>query len=111
MPNDRNEKHLDVYEDRYELHQEGETTVYYEGFQNRETQERYARINAELSRGFLEEKIQSVPSVDFTPLSEENQVLLRNMVNGITRGSPFLNPSSRPGSVFPTEADAEGSDV
>ena len=55
MPNDRNEKHLDVYEDRYELHQEGETTVYYEGFQNRETQERYARINAELSRGFLEE--------------------------------------------------------
>lgn len=84
MPTDRTEKHLDVYEDRYELHQEGETTVFYEGFQNRETQERYARINAELSRGFLEEKFRSVPSVDFTPLTEENQILLRNMVNGIT---------------------------
>ena len=84
MPNDRTEKHLDVYEDRYELHQEGETTVFYEGFQSRETQERYARINTELSRGFLEEKFRSVPSVDFTQLSEENQGLLRNMVNGIT---------------------------
>lgn len=84
MSNDRNENHLDVYEDRYELHQEGKTTVYYAGFQNQETQKRYARINAELSRGFLEEKIRSVPSVDFTALSEENQVLLRNMVNGIT---------------------------
>ena len=84
MPTDRTEKHLDVYEDRYVLHQEGETTVFYEGFQNRETQERYTRINAELSRGFLEEKFRSVSSVDFTPLSEENQILLRNMVNGIT---------------------------
>lgn len=84
MPNNKNEKHLDVYENRYELHQEGETKVYYEGFQNRETQERYARINSKLSNGFLDEKFRSVPSVDFTQLSEENKILLRNMVNGIT---------------------------
>lgn len=84
MPNDKNEKHLDIYENRYELHQEGETKVYYEGFQNRETQKRYARINSKLSHGFLDEKFRSVPSVDFTQLSEENKILLRNIVNGIT---------------------------
>lgn len=84
MPDNRTEKHLDVYKNRYELHQEGETIIYYEGVQNRETQERYARINAELSRGFLEEKIRSVPCVDFTQLSEENRALLHNMVNGVT---------------------------
>lgn len=84
MPNNNNEKHLDVYENRYELHQEGQTEVYYEGFQNTATQERYARINSALSNGFLEEKFRSVPSVDFTQISEENKILLRNMVNGIT---------------------------
>lgn len=84
MQNNRTEKHLDVYKDRYELYQEGEVTVFYQGFQNREAQERYAQIKAELSEGFLEEKFRSVPSVDFTQLAEENQILLRNMVNGIT---------------------------
>ena len=84
MPNDRNEKHLDVYENRYELHLDGETTVFYQGFQNREAQERHSRIEAALSGGFLEEKLRSVSSVDFTQLSEENQLLLRNVVNGIT---------------------------
>jgi hypothetical protein len=34
MTNDRNEKHLDVYEDRYELHQDDGTIVYYQGFQS-----------------------------------------------------------------------------
>lgn len=84
MPANRTEKHLDVYEDRYELHQKGKTTIYYEGFQNEATQQRYARINQALANGFLKEKINSVKNVDFTALSEENQLLLRNMVNGIT---------------------------
>ena len=51
MPNDRSEKHLDVYEDRYELHQGEETTVFYQGFQNKETQRRYAHINHTLASG------------------------------------------------------------
>ena len=84
MTDNRNEMHLDVYGDRYEFHQNGETVVFYQGVQNRKTQERYARINEALSHGFLEEKIRSVSSVDFTPLSEGNRLLLRNMVDGIT---------------------------
>lgn len=84
MPEDKNEKHLDVYEDRYELHQESGTTVYYQGFQSVETQKRYAKINEALADGYLVKKIDSLQSVDFSTLSEENQQLLRNMVNGIT---------------------------
>lgn len=79
-----NEKRLEVYGDRYELYQDGQTTVFYIGRQSEKTQKRYARINAELQRGFLEEAFRSVPSLDFSPLSEENKKLLRNMVNGIT---------------------------
>lgn len=78
------EKHLDIYEDRYELHQETGTTVYYQGFQNEETQKRYAEINETLSSGYLVKKIESLTSVDFSELSETNQNLLKNMVNGIT---------------------------
>lgn len=84
MPNDKNEKHLVVYEDRYELHQSGETTVFPVGPQNRETQLRYKHIKTALSQGFLEEKYKTVSQVDFSRLSEENQRLLRNMVDGIT---------------------------
>lgn len=40
MAIDKNEKHLDVYEDRYELHQDDGTTIYYQGFQNEATQQR-----------------------------------------------------------------------
>lgn len=78
------EKHLDVYEDRYELHQAGENTVYYQGFQNEETQKRYAKINRTLDEGFLEDKFNSLSDADFTELSDVNKALLRNMVDGIT---------------------------
>ena len=84
MPDDRSEKHLDVYEDRYELHQGNETAVFYQGFQNKETQRRYAHINQTLADGYLERKFRSVADMDFSELSESNQTLLRNMVNGIT---------------------------
>ena len=78
------EKHLDVYENRYELHQEDGTTVYYQGFQNEAAQQRYALINHELEKGYLDKKIASVPTKDFSDLSLDNQILLRNMVDGIT---------------------------
>lgn len=80
----RDEKHLDVYENRYELHQDGKTTIYMEGVQNIETQHRYELINDTLAQGYLEKKLNSVPQTDFTMLSEENKMLLRNLVNGIT---------------------------
>jgi hypothetical protein len=57
MTNDRAEKHLDVYEDRYELHQDNETVVYYQGFQSKEAQERYALINKKLEEGFLDGRL------------------------------------------------------
>ena len=44
MSNDNKEKHLDVYEDRYELQQEEGTTVYYQGFQSKAAQQRYITI-------------------------------------------------------------------
>lgn len=84
MENEKREKHLDVYENRYELHQDEGTTVYYQGFQNEAAQKRYALITKELSEGFLDKKFASIHSTDFSGLSEDNQELLRNMVNGIT---------------------------
>lgn len=84
MTSDTNEKHLDVYENRYELHQDNETTVYYQGFQNEATQQRYAKINHKLENGYLDNEIASIPTKDFSELSKENRELLRNMVDGIT---------------------------
>lgn len=84
MTKNRNEKHLDVYENRYELHQDNGTAVYYQGFQNEAAQLRYAKINYELKNGYLENKISSIPAKDFSELSEENRELLRSMVDGVT---------------------------
>lgn len=84
MSNDKVEKHLDVYENRYELHQENGTTIYYQGFQNEAAQQRYSLINQELENGYLDRKIASITTKDFSGLSAENQSLLRNMVDGIT---------------------------
>ena len=81
---DRKEKHLDVYEDRYELHQNGETIDYYQGVQDQATQRRYALINQTLAEGYLERKFSAVQTADFSGLSERNKTLLRNMVDGIT---------------------------
>lgn len=76
--------HLDVYLDRYELHRNDVVTTYYEGFQNAATQQRYEKINTELSNGYLYKIMEKLPDVDFAELSEENKVLLRRLVNGIT---------------------------
>ncbi len=76
--------HLDVYLDRYELHQNDVVTTYYEGFQNVATQQRYEKINTVLSNGYLYDVMKKLPDVDFTELSEENKTLLKRLVNGIT---------------------------
>ena len=75
MANKKNmdNSHLDVYLDRYELHQNDVVTTYYEGFQNADTQQRYEKINTALSNGYLYDVMKKIPDVDFTELSEENK--------------------------------------
>lgn len=84
MGKNNDNSHLDVYLDRYELHRNDVVTTYYEGFQNAATQQRYEKINTELSNGYLYKIMERLPDVDFAELSEENKVLLRRLVNGIT---------------------------
>ena len=81
---EKDNSHLDVYLDRYELHRNDVVTTYYEGFQNAATQQRYEKINTELANGYLYKIMEKLPDVDFAELSEENKVLLRRLVNGIT---------------------------
>lgn len=76
--------HLDVYSDRFELHQGNDVRVFYEGFQNDDTKERYAKINEALSNDYLANQMNNLHSVDLSDLDESNKQLLRNMVNGIT---------------------------
>lgn len=84
MNKSKDNSHLDVYLDRYELHQNDVVTTYYEGFQNADTQKRYEKINTKLANGYLYQVMDNLPDVDFTDLSEENKVLLRRLVDGIT---------------------------
>lgn len=84
MENNTKEKHLDVFKDRYELHQENGTSVYYQGLQSKTTQQRYRKINQKLKDGYLSTVIKSIAQKDFSALSEKNQKLLKNMVDGIT---------------------------
>ncbi len=81
-----NEIHLDVYNDRSELHLENRVIVYMEGLQNAETQRRYKFINLTLSEGFLDRKIKHLENETFDceGLSDENKALLQDLVEGIT---------------------------
>ena len=84
MDRENSKGRLDVYEDRFELHQAGKTTVFYQGFQNETAQQRYVLISKRLKEGYLDERIRSIPGRDFSDLSEDNKKLLRSIVNGIT---------------------------
>ena len=84
---DKNEKdnnHLDIYLDRYELYQNNIVTTYYEGFQNAATQKRYEKISNVLAEGYLYKIMTELPDVDFQELSRENKTLLKRLVKGIT---------------------------
>ena len=84
MANKKDNSHLDIYLDRYELFQNDIVTTYYEGFQNAATQKRYEKINRALEGGYLYKIMDELPDVDFEKLSEENKTLLKRLVNGIT---------------------------
>lgn len=80
----KDNSHLDVYLDRYELHQDDVVTTYYEGFQNLATQKRYEKINTALANGYLYDIAKELPDVDFSELSDENKTILKRLVDGIT---------------------------
>lgn len=80
----RNEDHLDVYPDRYELHQDETVVVYHEGFQSEAAQQRYTAITRALDEHYLDERIKTLNTVDFSNLNERNQFLLRSLAEGIT---------------------------
>ncbi len=82
--NGSDNSHLDVYVDRYELHQNDVVTIYYEGFQNAATQQRYEMINTALSNGYLYDVMKKLPEVDFSKLSDDNKTLLKRLIDGIT---------------------------
>ena len=84
MDRKKPESHLDVYENRYELHQNDVVSVYYEGYQNADAQRRYAKINHELEHGYLDKMISKLSEVDYSDLSERNKGLIKNLVDGIT---------------------------
>lgn len=69
--------HLDVYLDRYELHQNDVVTTYYEGFQNAATQQRYAKYGKSYLRDELEElrdKILTSPGVKVAGFIVDSEV-------------------------------------
>lgn len=84
MGEEKDNSHLDVYLDRCELHQNGKATTYPEGFQNEATQKRYEKINTELANGYLNKIMEKLPYVDFEKFSEDNKILLKRLVDGIT---------------------------
>lgn len=82
--NHPSEDHLDVYADRYELHQSNSVSVYPEGFQNSAAQNRYSDIIIALDKRYLECRMAGLNDIDFAGLSPRNKLLLKNLVEGIT---------------------------
>nr|DAV91551.1 MAG TPA: SacI restriction endonuclease [Caudoviricetes sp.] len=80
----KQEEHLSVYGDRSELYVKDAVQIYYEGFQNEQTQQRYEKINRTLGNGYLDNLYDEVEATNFDDLSEDNRVLLRNLVTGVT---------------------------
>ena len=78
------EEHLSVYDNRSELYIKDAVQIYYEGFQNEKTQERYEKINETLGNGYLEKLYNVVETANFDDLSEINRNLLRRLVQGVT---------------------------
>ena len=77
--------HLDVYEDRSVLYEEGRSFEFWEGRQSDEARERYGRIKKAFEQGFLGSVLESVKAQGFEGgLSDDDRDLLNRMVAGIT---------------------------
>lgn len=84
MNTEKMESRLEVYENRSELFQGDKVSIYREGPQNKDAQDRYEKINVALENGFLRDMMKSIVGTDFTDLSTENKKLIQNLVKGIT---------------------------
>lgn len=83
--NDENRKiHLDVYQDRQELHLGDVVKTYYVGQQSEETKDRYTKITNTLAEGYLENHMEHLSDIDFSELPDRNKILLKALVDGIT---------------------------
>lgn len=109
MTDKKNKIHLDVYVDRHVLHQNEVVNVYLEGPQNPETQQRYKIITQELDSGYLDTMISELGEIDFSDLADNNKILIKNLVSGITSevgralvGVTFLQMTIK--SICPTQS-------
>lgn len=78
------EIHLDIYQDRYELFQNNDKSIYYQGKQSEETQRRYEKIFQTLNNGYLESHIENLKEKKVFNISEKQKYLLYSLVNGVT---------------------------
>ncbi len=79
------ENHIDIYADRYAYYEENQVSVYYQGVQSEETQQRYERITKVLASGYLEKTLESLKKQqDFSMLSDDDKSLLKQIVEEVT---------------------------
>ena len=76
--------HLDIYEDRYELHDGEVVSIFRQGKQNKQTSQNYQDIIRSLDDGFLENLYDKSKTMDYSLLSQENANIIRDLVDGIT---------------------------
>jgi hypothetical protein len=79
-----NDKHLDIYMNRYEFYQNGEPVIFRQGPQNKESQSRYKLINDRLGAGFLEDQYARMLASDLLDFAESHKTLLKQLVDGVT---------------------------
>lgn len=78
------EIHLDVYQNRSELHYDNNAMVFHEGKTDKNATGRYALIKESLNNGYLENLYSKNVEYDFSLVSKSSKTLLDNLVNGIT---------------------------
>ena len=80
----RGEWHIDIYEERSELHTGSEVFVFEEGAQSESAAKRYSTIKSEIESGFLE-KVYEESSVDGgSSLTQRQRELICKLVEGQT---------------------------
>lgn len=85
MPtSEQNIVHLDIYEDRYELHDGEVVSIFRQGKQNKQTSQNYQDIIRTLDNGFLENLYEKSKTMDYSSLSQENAKIIRDLVDGVT---------------------------
>lgn len=77
--------HLDIYEERSELHENGRVSVFEEGKQSDAAKERYALLGKELGAGYLQKTLEQVKANGFQgELDEDDRQLLFGLASGLT---------------------------